>query len=183
MTGEVTMTALCVRVLWCTLSSWSLAACASGAEEPRRDPVAEERAPPETGPADRKVRAPVELRLSAEGGRDALTLSLTARATADIPRAVARFTLPEGVTLASGALEQELGALGSGAAATVSVVVRARGDRPTTIFAGVDCHLSRGVKLYGVTRLELPVPDAAPPLPERVLLRDGVRASPARPRD
>ncbi len=173
--------------LFCAAVTWP--ACASRTDEARPpaidpaalDPSPGETTPAETKPADgKKVRAPVELALSASGSRDALTLSLRIKATADIPRAVGRFVLPAHVVPVSGSLEQELGALARGAERTMTIVVRAPAADTQMIAAGVDCHLSEGVKLYGVTQLTL---DAALPEPGRDRVLDGgdVRASPARP--
>ncbi|MCC6624991.1 MAG: hypothetical protein IT385_27335 [Deltaproteobacteria bacterium] len=174
-------------VLVSTTLLGSLAACASGSDEPRPEPAVADPVmdpgPIEARPADHKVRAPVELALTAEGARDALSLTLAVRATADVPRAVARFTLPDGVTLVAGALEHELGARARGSETRVSVVVRVPADLAVTMFAGVDCHLSPGVKLYGVTRLTLGAPIVEPPVPDRIIPRDGLRATPARPRE
>lgn len=172
------------RVLPSLLSCLALAgpACASHSEDARTASV--EAPPVVAAPEDgKKARAPVELALSASGTRDALTLSLAVRATGDIARAVSRFTLPDGVVLVSGALEQELGPRAAGSEATASIVVRAPATGSPIVFAGVDCHLSRGVKLYGVTQITL-APDGPGPDDVRVrgLDHDALRATPARPR-
>lgn len=179
--GDSPMTPAGIASLVLALSlSW--VACASRTDEGPSRPAA---APPTVEPArdpGKKVRAPVALTLTPAGTPDALTLTLRVEATADIPHAVARFTLPEGVALVSGPLEQELGALARGGVRVVSIVVRTpRGGAPM-IAAGVDCHLSAGVKLYGVTHLELTRPTLTPGPSERVLEGDGIRARPARPR-
>ena len=173
-------------VLLCAAATWP--ACASRSDDARpplaapqlTEPPLSETAPVETAPTGgKKVRAPVELALTASGARDALTLSLHVKATADIPRAVGRFVLPERVVLVSGSLEQELGALERGAERTLLILVRAPNPGAQMFAAGVDCHLSPGVKLYGVTQVTLA---AALPEPgrDKVLDGEGLRASPAR---
>ena len=89
---------------------------------------------------------------------------------------MSRFVLPDGVAPVSGALEQELGALPRGAERTVSIVVRAQSSASPMIVAGVDCHLSHGVKLYGVAHLTLDAPLPAPVVPDRTLEDDTPRA-------
>jgi len=156
-------------------------ACASRTDEDRpraAEPPSHEVAP-EPG---KKARAPVALALTAAGTHEALTLTLRVQATGDIPRAVSRFTLPEGVALVSGPLEQELGALARNEVRAVSIVVRTPRDGVPMIAAGVDCHLSRGVLLYGVTHLELERPDPTPAPSERVLEGERIRGTPARQR-
>lgn len=183
-----------LSALLITAAAWP--ACASHPDDGRpvgAEPPALVEAPPtETALADgKKVRAPVELALAASGARDALTLTLTIKATADIPRAVSRFVLPDGVVPVSGELEQELGALARGAERTASIVVRAPPSGTAIIAAGVDCHLSHGVKLYGVAHLTLDATQPAPTMPDRTLHDDAprargelarVRAVPARPK-
>jgi len=174
------------RPLLIVLATLGLApACATPDPQPARpDPTGAADPSGPTGPIDAapadKPRAPVALFLTAGGQRDALTLTLVVRATADIPRAVARFTLPADVEVVSGALEQDLGARPAGSETTVTLVVAAPATT-AVLFAGVDCHLTSGVKLYGVTELTLAAPkppgrDGVGPSP------DGVRATPARPR-
>lgn len=156
-------------------------ACASRTDEDR--PRAAEPPPHELAPEPgTKARAPVALALAAAGTHEALTLTLRVQATGDIPRAVSRFTLPEGVALVSGPLEQELGALARDEVRAVSIVVRTPRDGVPMIAAGVDCHLSRGVLLYGVAHLELTQPALTPGSSERVLDGDRIRGTPARPR-
>lgn len=155
-----------------------LGACASQAESA-----------PEAPPSG-KARAPVALSL----GWAPPTLSLTVRATAPIPRAVARFTLPPGATTGA-PTEHELGAMAEGETRVVAIPVVLTGGR-VTIAAGVDCHLASGVKLYEVTTLDLGpdrpelVPDGpgsgivpgTAPRPGRDLTHHGLRAEPARRR-
>ena len=155
-----------------------LGACASQAEP----------APPVDAPSSGKVRAPVELTLRWA----APTVSLTVRATAPIPRAVARIILPPGATTGA-PTEHELGAMAEGETRVVAIPLALSGAA-VTIAAGVDCHLASGVKLYAVTTLDLApdrpelVPDGrgltpgTAPRPERDLTRHGLRAEPARRR-
>ena len=133
---------------------------------------------PSTEGPTTKVRAPVELALTAAGPHDALVLMLRIRATADIPRAVARFTLPAGVVMVAGQLEQDLGPLVQDAVATVTITVRVPPEARPMLVAGVDCHLSPGVKLYGVTQLTLGATLPNPDSGVRLLKHDAVRASP-----
>lgn len=158
--------------------------CASSADADRIRDLDASSMEPAPSPLDlepqKKMRAPVKLALSASGPRDTLTLNLKIEATANIPRAVTRFALPEGVLLVSGPLEQDLGGLVRGAAVTSSIVVRSVSPVLPAISAGVDCYLSPGVKLYGVTQLTLGTPELED-IPRRDLRGEGIRGAPARP--
>jgi hypothetical protein len=126
-----------------------------------------------------QAKAPVALTLSAAPSGDTLTLSLTIEATADIPRAVARFALPKGLTPLSGPASRELGPLAGGERVTASLRVRqlTKGEQQQ-VFAGVDCHMASGVRLHAAA--SWPPAVSSKVSPERP--RAGLRATPARRR-
>jgi hypothetical protein len=170
------------RRLTCALSlllglAGAQASCASRGDDEPREPAAAAALEENGG----KARAPVELELVACGSPDALTLTLRVRTTNAIPRAVARFVLPDGVVVVSGEVEQELGALSDGETREASIVVRAPAAR-AVLGGGVDCHMHPGVKLYRATQLELGVEVPTPDPRRPGLEREGLRATPARPR-
>ncbi len=128
------------------------------------------------------AKAPVVLAMTGTPDGETLTLTLTVGATAFIPRAVARFVLPKGVTPSSGASEQDLGALAAGARVTARLTVRqAPGEAPPTIFAGVDCQMASGVRLHAATTWPTTTPKTTA-RPAGLKRLDGARATPARPR-
>jgi hypothetical protein len=125
------------------------------------------------------AKAPVSLALAGVRSGDALTLTLTIQAASDIPRAVARFVLPKGLTPVSGPAVQELGPLAGGETVSASLRVRLLASAPSPrVFAGVDCHQASGVRLHASAEW----PPGGPPKASRPRPLAGTRATPARRR-
>lgn len=151
----------------CVIALGAWPACASNASE----------APP---PQSGKTGAPVVLALASSAPFGEADVTLSVRAGADIPRAVARFVLPPGVMLVAGALEQELGSLARDElrAVVIRVQIPARGR--FMLAAGVDCHLGERMKLHGSITTTVGAPEVGPTVPERVDQREPVRPTLAR---
>lgn len=157
--------------------SLTASACASKAHD---DVVAH----PVTHPEDElhtKPRAPLELDLTVDAPTGPAEVTLAIRATARVPRATARFVLPDGVHLVDGKPEQELGALAAGEERRVTIRVGIAADIVANIAAGVDCHLTDTVVLHAgrVVAIGSRTPD--PGDPGRVT-PDGVWLTPTLPK-
>ncbi|MEZ4266606.1 MAG: hypothetical protein R3F39_09530 [Myxococcota bacterium] len=94
-----------------------------------------------------KTYAPVELKLttSASSGQVEVVLSVTA--LADLPNALARIVLPEGVTLLSAEAQSQLGAIAKGQTASFSARAMIPADGAYTLAGGVEVKVSEGVQL------------------------------------
>lgn len=182
------------RALLCCLLGSALSACtnppaqpeptATAVTAPAAEPAAlepatatpaepEAAAPPAKG---NKTMAPVDVDLRTDATADRTRLTLTVTARADIPRAVARFVVPADVTVLDGKTEHELGALGDGQSRTLEITVAVPAQGSHRIAAGLDVHLTRGVKLYKGATVQLGTPAPATegmrmPLPEGGALR------------
>lgn len=180
------------RALLCCLLGSALSACTNPQAQPEPTATAvtapaavtAEPAAPEPATAEpavpaakgNKTTAPVDVDLRTDATADGTRLTLTVKARADIPRAVARFVVPADVTVLDGKTEHELGALGDGQSRTFEITVAAPAQGSHRIAAGLDVHLTPGVKLYkGATvMLGTPVPateGTRMPLPEGGALR------------
>jgi len=118
------------------------AAAAAATAQPASDPQAM------ANPAEAKISAPAQVSLtsSAKSGTVVVTLNITPQA--DIPRGVARIVLPAGVQLVSGQVQGELGALKKGVAIQHQVTVEIPSTGQFQIFAGVDLHITSGIRLH-----------------------------------
>lgn len=108
-----------------------------------------------------KASAPVaDVRLATSGKSGTVEVTLSFEATDDIPRAVARVVLPDGVEHVSGELERDLGAIARGERHTMTITATIPSQGLHLLAGGVDCHLSEGVKLHGGATLSLGSDDA-----------------------
>jgi hypothetical protein len=104
--------------------------------------------PPKPVSAKKKLSAPAEARLSTSGATGEVQVILTVRATADIPRAVARFVVPEGVLITGGEREKDLGPLAKGDERQLRLTLSVPSAGSFVIAGGIDLHLSSGVRLH-----------------------------------
>ena len=187
------LTGLLVLLVSCACSSTPPAQ--SGGEmatpsmgEQAAPPAGEQEATPaaeaETPPAAEKTTPPVEVKLSTDKttGRVVATAELTA--TADLPRVLARFVVPAGVTLVDGVAEVEVGKLANGERRSLSVTLEVPAEGQFLLAAGADLFMEPGVKLHRSATLNLGTEATRPPAGDVVRTPGGtgIRLSPAKKR-
>jgi hypothetical protein len=99
-------------------------------------------------PSEAKVSAPVRVSLSSSAKAGTVVITLRVLPQADISRGVARIVLPQGIKLLGGRAEVDLGALKNGVASQHQVTVEVPSTGQYQIFAGVDCHITAGIRLH-----------------------------------
>lgn len=155
------------------------------ASAPASAPESAPTSAPEPAPLSGKAQAPVAVRLAALAATKAghYTATLSVQALSDIPRAVARIVLPEGVKLVEGKLERDLGALAKSTNMELVVTLKVPEGGAFVLAGGVDCHMASGVKLHGGTLFTVGAPakteDAVPVVKDAEL--GGIRMAPAAP--
>jgi hypothetical protein len=95
-----------------------------------------------------KISAPVQVTLTSSAKSGTVVVTLSVQPKTDIPRGVARIVVPAGVKLVSGQAQMDLGPLKSGVAAQHQVTLEVPSTGQFQIFAGVDCHISSGIRLH-----------------------------------
>ena len=140
---------------------------------------------PTTAPAPDpiKIAAPVEMSLSTTGMTGVIRATLKFTVTADVPNVVARFVVPDGVSVSDGLAERAFGAMAAGSAAEHSVTLVVPADGRHQLGAGVDCVMHAGMTLNAARVLFLGA--GKPPGDQSRVVRPansatGLRLSPAK---
>jgi hypothetical protein len=105
-----------------------------------------------------KVSAPAQVSLTTTAVEGTFDAVLEVRVTTDVPRVVDRFVLPTGVSLVSGQLTTELGALSSGEQRKVTITVSVPAGASGVLAAGANLHLASGVRLHQGDSVRLGTP-------------------------
>ena len=131
-----------------------------------------------------KITPPAEVALRTDGttGRVVATAEITA--TGNLPRVVARFVVPAGVTLVEGTAEVEVGKLAAGEKRSLTVTLEVPAEGRFLLAAGADLFMEPGIKLHRSTTTDLG--DGTPDTPVGKVVRPPggtrIRLSPARRR-
>ena len=138
---------------------------------------------PAPAPDPIKIAAPVEMNLSKTGVTGTVRVTLKFTVTADVPTVVARFVVPEGVTVRDGTAERTFGAMAAGAAGEHTVTLVVPADGLYQLGAGVDCVIHAGMTLNASRVLSLGA--GKPPEDQSRVVRPansatGLRLSPAK---
>jgi hypothetical protein len=100
------------------------------------------------GTPEAKVSAPVRVALTSSAKSGTAVITLSVQPLSDVARGVSRIVLPPGLKLLSGQTQIELGALKSGVASQHQVTVEIPSTGQFQVFAGVDCHITSGIRLH-----------------------------------
>jgi hypothetical protein len=118
------------------------------ARELQASPTRNAPTPTRTFSHNRKTTAPVDVTLTRSDTKGPVKLTLTFTARANLPRAVARFAIPDSLEVLQGQRQVDFGAVRRGERRDLSLTLSVPPRRFLRLGAGVDVHLTSGVKLH-----------------------------------